>query len=114
MAPKSHSLATPPITSVGFLLVPGFALMYYASAIEALRAANQLAGKALYRWRHCSPNNKPAVASNGVGVAPDFSFGKTPPDLDMVLVCAGGNPATFRNKKVFDWLRRLARQGVMI
>jgi transcriptional regulator GlxA family with amidase domain len=29
-------------------------------------------------------------------------------------VCAGGNPATFDDKSVFAWLRRLARKGVAI
>ena len=32
----------------------------------------------------------------------------------MVFVCAGGNPATFDDRRVFAWLRRLARQGVTI
>ena len=41
----------PAIGSVGFLLVPGFALMSYAAAVEPLRAANQIAGRPLYRWR---------------------------------------------------------------
>jgi len=35
--------------TIGFLLVPGFALMSYAAAIEPLRAANLLSGQALYR-----------------------------------------------------------------
>jgi transcriptional regulator GlxA family with amidase domain len=35
--------------SVGFLLVPGFALMSYAAAVEPLRAANLLSGRTLYR-----------------------------------------------------------------
>ena len=40
-----HSLpSTQPLT-VGFLLIPGFALMSYAAAVEPLRAANQSSGK---------------------------------------------------------------------
>ena len=41
--------------SVGFLLVPGFALMSYAAAIEPLRAANLISGKPLYRWWLAAP-----------------------------------------------------------
>jgi transcriptional regulator GlxA family with amidase domain len=37
-----------PIRSVGFLLIPDFALISYASVVEPLRAANQLAGRTLY------------------------------------------------------------------
>ena len=33
---------------------------------------------------------------------------------DIVFVCAGGNPATFDDRATFAWLRRLARQGVII
>jgi transcriptional regulator GlxA family with amidase domain len=103
-----------PIRSVAFLLIPGFALMSYASAVEPLRAANQLAGSSLYRWSHLSPGGSPAVASNGAAVLPDLTFDSDVTDFDLVLVCAGGNPATFRDRATFAWLRRLARQGVVI
>jgi transcriptional regulator GlxA family with amidase domain len=105
---------TAPIGSVGFLLIPGFALMTYASAIEPLRAANQLAGKPLYRWWHTSPGDKPAIASNGAAILPDFKFGACPGALDLIIVCAGGNPATFNDRKTFAWLRKLAARGVII
>ena len=52
--------------TVGFLLVPGFALMSYAAAIEPLRAANLLSGRELYRWWHAAPGGRPVTASNGV------------------------------------------------
>lgn len=99
--------------TVGFLLVPGFALMSYAAAIEPLRAANLISGRELYRWWHAAPSNEPVTASNGVAIIPDCG---TDADraADMVFVCAGGNPATFNDKGTFAWLRRLARKGVTI
>ena len=72
--------------TVGFLLVPGFALMSYAAAVEPLRAANLLSGKELYRWWHAAPNDKPAMASNGAAVLPDFAFGADPGPVDLVIV----------------------------
>lgn len=102
------------IRSVGFLLVPGFALMTYASAVEPLRAANHLAGKSLYRWWHAAPGDKPALASSGAAVVPDHPFGTDPDELDLMFVCAGGNPATFNDKRTFTWLRRLAARGVIM
>ena len=45
----------------GQLLVPDFALLAYASAIEPLRAANRLSGRDLYRWSHVSLDGGPAV-----------------------------------------------------
>jgi transcriptional regulator GlxA family with amidase domain len=100
-------------TTVGFLLVPGFALMSYAAALEPLRAANLLAGRELYRWWHAAPSPEPVTASNGVAIIPDFGIG-TDRGADMVFVCAGGNPATFDDKRTFAWLRRLARKGTIL
>jgi len=88
--------------------------MSYASAVEPLRAANRIAGKALYRWWHAAPGDEPAVASNGAAVLPDFAFGADSQSLDVLLVCAGGNPATFNDKRTFAWLRTLSRRGVII
>lgn len=102
----------PPL-SVGFLLVPGFALMSYAAAVEPLRAANLLSGRTLYRWWHASPEGAPVNASNGVAILPDIGVG-TDRDVDALFVCAGGNPATFNDRSVFAWLRKLARRGVTI
>jgi transcriptional regulator GlxA family with amidase domain len=112
--PRQVPGSFPPIGSVGFLLIPGFALLTYASAVEPLRAANQLAGRTLYRWWHAAPGDKPAIASNGAAVLPDFKLGADPGALDLVLVCAGGNPTTFNDRRTFAWLRRLAARGVII
>ena len=100
-------------TTVGFLLVPGFALMSYAAAIEPLRAANLISGRELYRWWHAAPGGKPVTASNGVAIIPDCGT-STERAADMVFMCAGGNPATFDDKSTLAWLRRLARKGVII
>jgi transcriptional regulator GlxA family with amidase domain len=103
-----------PIRSVGFLLIPNFGLMTYASAVEPLRAANHLAGRTLYRWWHAAPHDKPALASSGAAFIPDFRFGSDPGDLDLLLVCAGGDPTRFNDKRTFAWLKRLAARGIII
>ena len=77
---------------IGFLLLPDFPLMSYASAVEPLRAANTLAGKPLYRWSHLSVDGRPARASVGLEIAPDLNWTDAT-RLDQLLVCAGGNPA---------------------
>jgi len=114
-APAEGTIPVKQATSrtVGFLLVPGFALMSYAAAIEPLRAANLLSGHDLYRWWHAAPGGKPVLASNGVAIIPDCGT-NTERAADMVFVCAGGNPATFEDRSVFAWLRRLARKGAAI
>ena len=113
--PKSHRAARKygSAKTVGFLLIPGFALMSYTAALEALRAANLIAGQTLYRWWHVAPQAKPVTASNGVAIIPDAGV-SSERDADLLFVCAGGNPATFNDKHVFAWLRKLARRGVTI
>ena len=61
---KNNAPKSPPdrvTQSVGFLLVPRFALMSYAAAVEPLRAANLISGKPLYRWWHAAPGGKPEI-----------------------------------------------------
>ena len=109
-------MATPPndkpaaSTRIGLLLVPGFALLPYASVVEPLRAANLLAGRRLYDWINLAPDGLAAESSGGIAVPAACSLAEAR-GLDMVLVCAGGNPAAFRDAAVFDWLRRAARGG---
>jgi len=98
-------------TVVGFLLIPGFSLMSYACAAEPFRAANRLSGEELYRWIHFTPNGKPVAASNGVAIVPDAKMSDRV-KLDMLFVCAGGDPSQFRDRATFDWLRRLASRDI--
>ncbi|HTW68785.1 MAG TPA: GlxA family transcriptional regulator [Acetobacteraceae bacterium] len=100
--------------TIGFLLVPGFALLPYACAVEPLRAANVLSGRALYAWQHFSPDGAPAAASNGIVIAADPLSVDPTPNLRTLFVCAGGNPATFEHEATFARLRRLARQGLTL
>jgi transcriptional regulator GlxA family with amidase domain len=104
---------SPAPAHVGFLLIPDFALLAYASAIEPLRAANRLSGRDLYRWSHVSIDGLPAPASNGVGIRADCCVGDDV-RFNYVFVCAGGNPAAFQHPPTFAWLRQLARRGVKL
>ena len=56
---------------VGFLLVPDFSMLAFASAIEPLRAANRMSGQPLFDWVISSPDGGATQASNGVVVAAD-------------------------------------------
>lgn len=100
-------------THVGFLLIPDFALLAYASTVEPLRAANRLSGKALYRWSHITIDGISARASNGIDIRADCRVG-VDNRFDYVIVCAGGNPAGFHHGPTFAWLRQLARRGVRL
>jgi len=99
--------------TIGFLLIPGFALMSYASAVEPLRAANLLAGRELYRWVHISPGPATVTASCGATVPCLVKTGEAV-DLDLLLVCAGGRPTSFRDRATLRWLKALAGRGMRI
>jgi transcriptional regulator GlxA family with amidase domain len=101
------------IRSIGVLLIPEFAIIAYASALEPFRAANRLSGRTLYRWAHLSPDGAPVKASNGVQIVPDLQT-SAPERYDLVIVCASGNPTEFRDRATFAWLRKQAKNGASI
>ena len=95
---------------IGLLLIDGYALMSYASVIEPFRAANNLAGKSLYEWKHLSAAGSQVLASNGLTslvdhIVPDASA------FDRIFVFAAGNPTAYTDERCFGWLRQQARQG---
>lgn len=101
------------IRKISVLLTPDFALMSYASAIEPFRAANVLLGFEAYVWSHISADGQSVRASNGVQIVPDYGV-HDQVDCDLLIVCAGGNPAGFRHQPTFAFLRQAARGGIPI
>ncbi len=102
-----------PATTIGYLLIPNFSLLSYASASEPLRAANTLSGQPLYRWRHLSPDGAAVAASNGVTITPDLRL-EDAATLNLLFVVAGGNPAAFRDRATLTRLRRLSQSKLAI
>lgn len=98
---------------VAFLLIPDFALMSYASAVEPLRAANVLSGRTLYRWRHVSISGNDVAASNGVHIQADASISDAG-RFDSIVVCAGGNPNDFDHPPTLAFLRAAGRHGARL
>ena len=95
--------------SVGFLLLPDFALLPLASAADALRMANWLARETLYHWEFISEDSAPAPSSCGVAVGPTVGLGSAPRH-DMVIVAAGGRGvAGIGSRALLQWLRVRAR-----
>jgi transcriptional regulator GlxA family with amidase domain len=113
MSSKLPALVADRPQTIGFILIPGFALMCYASAVEPLRAANLLAGRELYRLRHFAPNGIGAMSSSGAEV-PAGPLPTRRDGLDVLFVCAGGNPSDWHYPTVLATLRHLAREGVRI
>lgn len=99
---------------IGFLLLPGFALLSFASACEPFRAANQLAGRDLYRLRYFGEAAEGRIASSSGADVLTEGLPREPGRLHTVFVCAGGEPTTWDRPAIHAVLRRLARFGVRI
>jgi transcriptional regulator GlxA family with amidase domain len=99
-----------PIT---LFLLPKFSMMGFASAIEPLRSANRMSGRALYTWHILSKDGAPVIASNGIPVVPEAGIEKVE-RCETLILCGGLDVHLYRDKSVFAWLRRLDRQGADI
>jgi transcriptional regulator GlxA family with amidase domain len=56
------------------LAFPETTVILLASVIEPLRAANRIAGEALYKWRLLSPDGKPVETTAGINIPVDGAF----------------------------------------
>ncbi|THF48392.1 GlxA family transcriptional regulator [Allorhizobium terrae] len=102
------------VQRIGFVLVPNFALMSYASATEPLRAANLIAGTDLYDMCPLSFDGASVKSSSGLSVQCEalLAAGER---CHTIFVCAGGGPQDWGvAEHSYGLLRRLARQGVRI
>lgn len=99
---------------IGFILLPNFALMSYASASEPLRAANLIAGSPLYEVVPLSADGLPVRSSAGLEIACG-RLSDLGGSCHTLYVCAGGNPADWQGSSVLHApLRKFARDGVRI
>ena len=118
-APEAASAASgggppEPMEVFGFLLVPEFSMLAFASALEPLRAANRARGRRLYDWCLFSEDGGPVRSSSGVEVVCHASLDAAP-RLNTAIV-ASGRPTypDMESRPVSAWLRRQARQGVRL
>ena len=98
---------------LALVLLDGFALMSYAAIVEPFRAANALAGRELYCWRHISLDGAPVLASNGATFLVDHGL-DAPVAAGVVIVFAGGDPRRIVAPGLSSWLRRQDRAGKLV
>lgn len=98
------------IRKFAILIFPGFPMMAFSAVIEPLRAANTLAGKALYEWAVVGGGEGSIRASNGIVIAPDFAAPKAPP-ADYIVVCSGGDADRLQAAEPLSWIRKSLRRG---
>ncbi|SFC98634.1 AraC family transcriptional regulator, carnitine catabolism transcriptional activator [Pseudomonas citronellolis] len=95
-----------------FLLLPGFSLMGFISAVEPLRVANRFRG-GLYRWHLLSVDGGPVLASSGMSMNADGAL-EALGRGDTLFVVAGFDPLQACTPALLHWLRRLDREGVTL
>lgn len=116
LAPVSHPLPERPEV-VAFVLLPNFSMIAFSTAIEAIRLANRVAERELYRRVVVCKDGGAISASNGITVQADMAMadlyrqGSSQRRPDLVVVCSGLGVERFRDPEVFGWLRLVERQG---
>ena len=93
-----------------FILVPGFTLLAFSSAVEPLRIANQLSQQPLYQWQLLSETGAPVASSSGISVCVDAAL--APMDrATRAFVCAGNPTSAAAAPKIVGAIQRHARFG---
>jgi AraC family carnitine catabolism transcriptional activator len=111
--PSNAPLKSPPRgEDFWFLLLPGFSMMGFLSAVEPLRVANRFSGE-LYRWHVMSLDGGPVLASNGMSINADSGL-ETLERGARLLVVAGFEPLQAYSPALQRWLKRLDNDGVTL
>ncbi|MCP3969557.1 MAG: GlxA family transcriptional regulator [Rhodobacteraceae bacterium] len=96
---------------VHVLLLPRCNMLSLAAAVDPLRSANRVAGRALYRWRFCSGGGGEVGLTAGFGV-PTEPLPETP--CDLLAVIAGFDVAALATPRLKRTLARAARVAARV
>lgn len=94
-----------------FLLLDRFTMLSFAGAIEPLRIANRVVGRAVYTWALAGENGREVTCSNGAAFRLDMGLEEIDRE-DTIFVCGGIDVQQATTKGILNWLRREARRGV--
>ena len=98
---------------IGFILIPRFSLIAFASAIEPLRLANRVSDRTLFEWKTFSVDGAPVTASNGIETVVDAPLAEAD-NLTTLFVCSGIEVQHHVDRALITRLRRLASHGTNI
>lgn len=96
-----------------FVLLDGFSLLSFASALDSLRIANRMADKPVYTWSIIGEGGDTISCSAGTTFKLDQDLIELQRD-DIVLICGGVEVKAATSKKILNWMRREARKGLRI
>lgn len=99
--------------SYAFVVVPGFTLLAFSSAVEPLRIANQLSQQPLYRWRVLSESGAAVASSSGIPVGAEGRLEALDKDTRL-FVCAGNPQMAAAAPAVVAAVQRHHRHGGVV
>ena len=94
-----------------FLTLPNYTMIALASAVDALRGANLVTKREVYEWQLATLDGKPAIASNGLAMAPTVALDQIGP-ANIVFVVGGVQVEQAVTPALLGALRRLAQRQV--
>ena len=106
--PKTERVRQEPRRFV-FLTLPQYTMIALSCAVDALRMANRVTGREAYQWVLATLDGQPAVASNGLAMAPTVALDSVLPS-DLVFVVAGVSVERAVTPELLSVLRRLGRR----
>lgn len=98
---------------LGFLMFPGFPMACLTSAIEPLRAANEISGRRQFEWRLVAENHAPVRSSAEVRFEPDVTLAECE-GLDHLYILSPPTGAFADPRHGQARLRWLERTGVVL
>lgn len=98
---------------LGFLMFSGFPMACLTSAIEPLRAANEIAGRREFEWVLIGETKAPVSSSAHVKFEPDVTLAEAE-GLDKVFLLAGPNARYLDARHSTARLRWLDRTGITL
>jgi len=96
-----------------FVLLPEFTLLSFAAALDCLRLANRMSGKALYEWRVIGEGGSTISCSTKTVFQLDGDLEELHRD-DTIIVCGGMDVQNASTKRLLNWLRRESRKGAAV
>ncbi len=112
MSDTSHSNQTK-AHHFGFLVLPGFSLTPFATAVDALRLANRFNRSEIYTWKTIALNDELVTASNGLNFKSDTTI-ENDENYDIIFVCSGAEVRPIWVNTIGNWLRQKDSQGVSL
>jgi transcriptional regulator GlxA family with amidase domain len=77
-------------TELTFLLIDGFSMLSFSSAVDVLRIANNLSDTPVFRYQVVTLSNQPVKASNGFAIMPSEELDSLKQQTILVVIAGTG------------------------